>query len=38
MPKDYIESILKENRVFYPSKKFSKQAHIRVVAPFDNGP
>jgi len=34
MPKDYIESILKENRVFYPSKKFSKQAHIKSMEEY----
>ena len=26
---DYITSILKENRIFYPSEEFSRKAHIK---------
>jgi len=29
MPANYITSILKENRIFYPPKKFSENAHIK---------
>lgn len=29
MPENYLTSILKENRIFYPSKDFSKKAHIK---------
>src|SRR3989339_908080 len=29
MPANFITSILKENRIFYPPKKFSENAHIK---------
>ena len=30
---DRLESVLKEERVFYPSEEFRKQAHIKSGAP-----
>ena len=36
MPDNYITSILKENRIFKPSKKFSKKAHIKSMREYEN--
>ncbi len=35
MPEDYITSILKENRIYYPSKKFSKKAYIKDMKEYE---
>ena len=32
---DYIKSIMKEARVFYPPKKFSKKAHIKNIKEYE---
>jgi acetyl-CoA synthetase len=35
MPSDYITSILKENRIFKPSKSFSSKAHIKSMKEYE---
>ncbi len=35
MAEDYITSILKENRIFYPPKKFSKNAYIKSMQEYE---
>ncbi len=35
MPKNHITSILKENRIFYPNKNFSKKAHIKSMREYE---
>ena len=35
MPENYITSILKENRIFRPSKNFSKKAHITSMREYE---
>jgi len=35
MPSDYITSILKENRIFKPSKSFSQKAHIKSMKDYE---